>query len=61
MSQNRFFDFLRSKFPDEKIEYEYEDGKHIAYISDAITLVANTITPYVTVLWGSGHQAMIEV
>lgn len=61
MSYSNFLHFLRSRFPGENIESEHEDGKHIARVSGTIKLVANTTTPYVTVIWGSGHKAIIRV
>lgn len=39
------------------VEFSHEDGKHIARISDGMTITGNTISTRVSVSWGSGHVA----
>lgn len=61
MSQSKFIQFLRSKFPDLPITYRYQDGRHIAQVADEMTIVGNRVTQYLTVLWWSGHQSVVRV
>lgn len=40
--------------------FRHEDGKHIAW-SDDITIIGNTVSPRVTIRWGSGHIATASI
>ena len=42
-------------------DFSQEDGKHIARCSGGITMIGNAVSPKVTIKWGSGHTAVMEI
>jgi len=41
--------------------FVHEDGRHIARCMDGVTIIGNTVSELVTVKWGYGHSAMIQL
>ena len=41
--------------------HDFEKGRHIALCPGGIKIFGNTISPRITVKWGSGHQATARV
>ena len=52
---------LASRAGDFPVVFRHEDGKHIAVISDDVTITGSTVSQRVTIRWGSGHMAMASI
>lgn len=44
-----------------KVRFCHDDGRHIAYCSDGITIIGNAVCSNVLVKWGSGHSAYATI
>lgn len=63
MSFEVFCDRVRGYMESAEIktaQFSREDGKHIAYLPDGITIIGNSFSPRLCVEWGSGHRALVS-
>ena len=57
----RIIDMMGGEKPSVRFHHDSECGKHYADFSDGTTIVGNSQSVRVAVLWGSGHHALAEL
>ena len=61
MSYADFSKRIKSRFGKDVLSITHTDGRHIARLSDGVTIIGNAVASSVLVRWGSGHSAIAAI